>query len=186
MICQNAKGQRGPDIILRRRSHMPKSRREFLTQTSLGLVGAALASCSKTQRAGEAPSTPKPGEPPAGAPPAFGTAPPVGPEVSSTTFIEAEKLVISELKPPEIKMAADSWRVTMAPLYERRIGPRRVAIEPAVAPATIWNPTLRGEKARPQRDLFIRSAVNPGPLPPNDQDIAFPPLAPLSPSLHRR
>src|SRR5262249_58471710 len=117
---------------------MPKSRREFLTHTSLGLVGAALASCSKIQKTREAPSTPKPGEPPAGAPPAFGTAPPVGPEVSSTTFIEAEKLVISELKPPEIKMAADSWRVTMAPLYERRIGPRRGAIEPAAPPPPVW------------------------------------------------
>src|SRR5262249_10434576 len=114
---------------------MPKSRREFLTHTSLRLVGAALASCSKLQKTSEAP---KAGEPPAGAPPAFGTAPAVGPEVSPTTFVEAEKLVIAELKPPEIKMAADSWRVTMAPLYERRIGPRRGAIEPAAPPPPVW------------------------------------------------
>jgi Asp-tRNA(Asn)/Glu-tRNA(Gln) amidotransferase A subunit family amidase len=165
---------------------MSKSRRAFLTQTSLGLVGAVLASCSKTQKTSEAPSTPNPGEPPAGAPPAFGTASAVGPEVSSTTFVEAEKLVITELKPPEIKMAADSWRVTMAPLYERRIGPRKVAIEPGVAPATIWNPTLPGEKSRPERDRFIRSAANPGPLPANDQDIAFAPVTRLSRWIERR
>src|SRR5215831_555194 len=162
---------------------MPKSRREFLTQTSLGLVGAALASCSKTQKTGEAL---KPGEPPAGAPPAFGTAPAVGPEVSPATFAEAEKLVITELKPPEIKMAADSWRVTMAPLYERRIGPRKVALEPTVAPATIWNPTLPGDKSRPERDRFIRSSANPGPLPANDQDIAFAPVTRLSRWIERR
>jgi Asp-tRNA(Asn)/Glu-tRNA(Gln) amidotransferase A subunit family amidase len=162
---------------------MPKSRREFLTQTSFGLVGAALASCSKTQKTSEAP---KPVEPPAGAPPAFGTAPAVGPEVSPTTFVEAEKLVITELKPLEVKMAADSWRVTMAPLYERRIGPRRVALEPAVAPATIWNPTLPGDKPRPERDRFIRSSTNPGPLPTNDQDIAFAPVTRLSRWIERR
>src|SRR5215468_8401885 len=152
---------------------MPKSRREFLTQTSLGLVGAALASCSKTQKTSE---VPKAGEPPAGAPPAFGTAPAVGPEVSPTTFVEAEKLVITELKPPEVKMAADSWRVTMAPLYERRIGPRKVALEPAISPATIWNPALPGDKSRPERDRFIRGSANPGPLPATDQDIAFAPV----------
>src|SRR5215471_7542422 len=162
---------------------MPKSRREFLTHTSLGLVGAALASCSKTQKTSEAPT---PGEPPAGAPPAFGTAPAVGPEVSPTTFVEAEKLVITELKPPEIKMAADSWRVTMAPLYERRIGPRKVALEPAISPATIWNPTLPGDKPRPERDRFIRSSANPGPLPANDQDIAFAPVTRLSRWIERR
>src|SRR5215472_3387040 len=162
---------------------MPKSRREFLTQTSLGLVGAALASCSKTQKTSE---VPKAGEPPAGAPPDFGTAPAVGPEVSPTTFVEAEKLVITELKPPEMKMAADSWRVTMAPLYERRIGPRKVGLEPTVAPATIWNPTLPGDKSRPERDRFIRSSANPGPLPATDQDIAFAPVTRLSRWIERR
>jgi len=162
---------------------MPKSRREFLTHASLGLVGAALASCSKTQKTSEAPT---PGEPPAGAPPAFGTAPAVGPEVSPTTFVEAEKLVITELKPPEIKMAADSWRVNMAPLYERRIGPRKVALEPTIAPATIWNPTLPGDKSRPERDRFIRTSANPGPLPATDQDIAFAPVTRLSRWIERR
>ena len=165
---------------------MPKSRREFLARTSLGLIGAALASCSKTQKSSETPSAQNPGEPPAGAPPAFGTAPAVGPEVSPTTFVEAEKLVITELKPPEIKMAADSWRVTMAPLYERRIGPRKVAIEPILAPATIWDPILPGQKAGPQRDRLVRSATDPGPLPAADQDIAFAPVTRLSRWIERR
>src|SRR6516162_511479 len=165
---------------------MPKSRREFLTRTSVGLIGAALTSCTKTQKAGDTPSAQKPGEPPAGAPPAFGTAPAVGPEVSPTTFVEAEKLVITELKPPETKMAADSWRVTMAPLYERRIGPRKVALEPAVAPATIWDPILPGQKPGPERDRFVRSATDPGPLPTNDQDIAFAPVTRLARWIEKR
>ncbi len=165
---------------------MPKSRREFLTHTSLGLVGAALASCGKTQRSSETPATPKAGEPPAGAPPAFGTSAAVGPEVSPSTFAEAEKLVITELSAPERKVAADSWRVTMAPLYERRIGPRKVAIEPAVAPATIWDPILPGQKPGPQRDRFVRTAVDPGPLPVHDQDIAFAPVTRLSRWIEKR
>ena len=64
---------------------MPKSRRQFLIRTSLGLVGAALTSCRKSEQ--------KPAEAPAGTtagtPPAFGTAPAVGPEVSSSTFADA-------------------------------------------------------------------------------------------------
>src|SRR5260370_14332340 len=136
---------------------MRKARWEFLTHTSLGLVGVPLASCGKTQRSSETPATPKAGEPPAGAPPAFGRSAAVGPEVSPSTFAEGEKLVITELSAPERKVAADSWRVTMAPLYERRIGPRKVAIEPAGGPATIWDTLLAGAKAGPQHDPFLRT-----------------------------
>src|SRR5260370_1902367 len=159
---------------------MPKSRREFLTHTSLGLVGVALASCGKTQRSSETPATPKAGEPPAGAPPAFGTSAAVGPEVSPSTFAEGEKLVITELSAPERKVAADSWRVTMAPLYERRIGPRKVAIEPAVAPATIWDPILPGQKPGPQRHRFVPTAAHPPLLPRHHPHISLAPVTPLS------
>ncbi len=85
---------------------MSKSRRHFLN-TSLGLMGAA-AACSRKQ--------PKTGEPPAGAPPAFGTAPAVGPQVSPSTFAEAEKLVQFELTPAERSQAAGNWRNSLAPL----------------------------------------------------------------------
>ena len=103
---------------------MPKSRREFLTHTSLGLLGAAIASQADAQQ---------PAELPPGAPPAFGTAPPVGPEVSADTFAQAEKLVEVELSAAERAQAASNWRNSMAPLYERRMGPRKVAIETACA-----------------------------------------------------
>lgn len=164
---------------------MAKSRREFLTHTSLGLVGAALASCGKTQPSSGTQSQ-QPVEAPAGAPPAFGTAAAVGPEVSPNTFSEAEKLVITDLNTSERKVAADSWRSTMAPLYERRIGPRKVALEPTVAPATIWDPVLPGQKAGPERDRFVRSVIDPGPLPQNDQDIAFAPVTRLARWVEKR
>ena len=137
---------------------MSKSRRQFLTHAPLALVGAAVASYSQTQ---------KPAEPPPGAPPAFGTAPPVGPEVSPATFAQAEKLVEVELSADELALAAGNWRSAMAPLYESRVGPRKVALEATLAPATLWNPVLPGEKTGPASNEFVRSKTGPGPLPTN-------------------
>src|SRR5262249_21943618 len=73
-------------------------------------------------------------------------------------------------------VAAASWRRTMAPLLERRVGPRKIAIEPHVAPATRWDPATIGARSGPAHDVFVRSAVDPGPLPANDADIAFAPV----------
>lgn len=156
---------------------MSKSRRQFLAEASIGLLGAAVASTLE----GQQPSpTPKPTEPTPGAPPAFGTAPPVGPEVSSATFAEAEKLMRVELTPAELQEAAGNWRMSMAPLYERRTGPRKTELEPTLAPYSRWNPVLPGETAGPQRDVFVWSKADPGPLPKNDEDIAFAPLTKLA------
>src|SRR5580698_6450682 len=143
---------------------MSKSRRQFLTQTSLSLLAAATAYRAYAQQ---------PFDLPPGAPPAFGAGPAVGPEVSPSTFAEAEKLVQVELSAAERTMAANSWRKTMAALYERRTGPRKVALESTLAPASRWNPALPGMKVGPERDQFIRSQRDPGPLPANDEDIAF-------------
>jgi len=164
---------------------MPKSRRQFLA-TSLGLVGAAVASRAGAQDTQDTQNTQKPGEPPPGAPPAFGTAPAVGPEVSPVTFAQAEKLVDVELTAAERSQAAGNWRSAMAPLYERRIGPRKVAIESTVAPWSRWDSALPGQKPGPDRDEFIRTKLDPGPLPASDQDIAFAPVTRLSRWIERR
>jgi Asp-tRNA(Asn)/Glu-tRNA(Gln) amidotransferase A subunit family amidase len=68
----------------------------------------------------------------------------------------------------------------MAPLYERRTGPRKIELEPTLAPYSRWNPILPGEAPAPARDRFIRSSTDPGPLPARDEDIAFAPLTHLS------
>jgi Asp-tRNA(Asn)/Glu-tRNA(Gln) amidotransferase A subunit family amidase len=156
---------------------MSKSRRQFLTQTSLSLLAAATVSRSYAQQ---------PGNLPPGAPPAFGVGPAVGPEVTPSTFAEAEKLVQIEMTLPEQTMAASSWRKTMAALYERRTGPRKVALEATLAPATRWNPTLPGLKTIPERDRFVRSNTDPGALPARDQDIAFASLTQLSRWIEQR
>src|SRR5882762_9206814 len=126
---------------------MSGSRRRFLKTTALGVLGAA-ALRGSAQTASNLP----PGEPPA-----FGTGPEVGPEVSPATFAETEKLVQLQLTEAERDMAATSWRRTMASLYERRTGPRKLALESTLAPASRWDPVLPGIKLPAKQDRFIRS-----------------------------
>jgi Asp-tRNA(Asn)/Glu-tRNA(Gln) amidotransferase A subunit family amidase len=159
---------------------MSKSRREFLAATSIGLLGAAAAAVSLDA------GVQNPTEPPPGAPPAFGAGPAVGPEVSTATFAEAEKLVQVELTESERAMAARSWRKTMAALYERRTGPRKVALETPLAPYSRWDPVLPGQKAGPARERFVRSNDDPGPPPARDEDIAFAPVTKLSRWIEQR
>ena len=159
---------------------MPGSRRDFLAQSALGLLSAAVAAHAQTPQS--APSQ----EPTPGAPPAFGTAPPVGPEVSAATFAEAEKLVQVEMSAHDRTEAAGNWRMQMAPLYERRTGPKKLAIEEGVAPATQWNPMLPGLKSYPTANVFVRSAASGAALPANDEDIAFATVTQLSRWIERR
>ena len=93
---------------------MAESRKHFLGGASAGLIAATVA-WQKSEL--------KTSEPPAGAPPAFGTTPEAGPPVSTATFAEAEKLVQFEMSAAHRQMAADSWRRTLASVYERRTGP---------------------------------------------------------------
>jgi Asp-tRNA(Asn)/Glu-tRNA(Gln) amidotransferase A subunit family amidase len=155
---------------------MSKSRRDFLTITSLGFLGAAATARLLAQAASNLPP---------GAPPAFGTGPAFGPEVSEATFGEAEKLVQFPLAEPERAMAAASWRKTLASVYERRTGPRKLALEDTLAPATTWNPMIPGVKASEHRDRFIRSNDSSS-LPAKDEDIAFAPVAHLSRWIEQR
>jgi Asp-tRNA(Asn)/Glu-tRNA(Gln) amidotransferase A subunit family amidase len=155
---------------------MPTSRREFLTRTSLGALGAAGVYRGFVER-GFAQSG---GELPPGSPGAFGAGPAVGPEVTTTTFAEAEKLVQFSLTDAERKIAAESWRRTLAGVYERRVGPRKLALEATLAPATRWDPMLPGIKVGPQRDRFVRSADAAPALPTKDEDIAFATVTHLS------
>ncbi|HEV2064946.1 MAG TPA: amidase family protein, partial [Thermoanaerobaculia bacterium] len=156
---------------------MSESRREFLARTAAGVVGAAAASRSvaEAQASPAAQVTPA-----AGTPPAFGTAPPVGPEISVATIAEAEKLVRVELTPNERAQAAGNWRQSLASTMERRTGPRKVALEPTLSPATRWDPMIPGVPAGPTRDRFVRSKADPGALPKRDEDIAFAPVSALS------
>jgi Asp-tRNA(Asn)/Glu-tRNA(Gln) amidotransferase A subunit family amidase len=146
---------------------MANSRREFLTKTSMSLLGAAMMTNTAEAKTGrQTPSTP-------GAPPAFGTAPPVGPVVTPATFTEAEKLMQVELTPAELAQAAGNWQQSMAPLYERRQGPKKMALTDTDVPATLWNPAIPQATIGVGRDIFAGTGGRDIPLPASDEDIAF-------------
>ncbi len=151
---------------------MSKSRREFLSRAALSLVGAGVSSTGFGQNG-------SPALPP-GAPTTFGAAPAVGPEVTSATFAEAEKLVQVEMTAAERAQAAGNWRSSMAPYYERRVGPRKVAIDSGTAPWSRWDCALPGTVAGPAHNQFVRSKADPGPLPESEEEIAFAPVTKLS------
>jgi len=150
---------------------MPRSRRDFLTKSSLSLMGAAMA--AKTASAKQTPSTP-------GAPPAFGTSAPVGPAVSVETFQEAQKLVQVEMTPHDLAQAAGNWQQSMASVYERRTGPRKLAIEDTISPATVWNPLLSAPVAASGTGVLPKRLYHLPGLPEKEEDIAFAPVSLLS------
>jgi len=110
----------------------------------------------------------------------------VGPEVSTSTFEEAEKLVRVELTAAERKEAAGSWRVAMAPLYGRRTGPKKVSLEATLAPASRWDPRLPGQQQADLKRRFVRYPMKSAPLPQRDDDIAFAPVTQLSQWIEQR
>jgi hypothetical protein len=148
-----------------------KSRRQFLMKAPIGLVGAAVAVRAQDSIGGA---------PPPGAPPTFGNAPPSGPAVSAQTFAEGEKLMQVSLTPAQREVAAASWPSSMAGLAARRVGPRALALDDSLAPATLWNPVQAVHAATPRRDRFVRSRAAGGALPANDDDIAYASVSVLS------
>ena len=156
---------------------MDRARRQFLVQSALGVLGAAVAPHLDAQQS----APPGQAAPPPGQPPAFGTAPAVGPEVSVATFTEAEKLVRVEMTGKDRAQAASNWREAMAGLYERRTGPRKVALETEVAPYSLIRCVQPGlGTSGPAQSRFVRSSADPGPLPAGDAEIAYAPVTKLS------
>lgn len=157
-------------------------RRQFLIQAPLGLLAVAGVTHAADSAEGSAQDSPPAAAPP-GAPPTFGATPGFGPEVTPATFAEAEKLMQVTLTPAQRRMAAASWRVSLASTTERRTGPRKVALEANVAPGTVWYPVQAAGGAKPARTgapRFLRSRAAVPPLPARDEDIAFAPVTVLA------
>ncbi len=150
----------------------PSSRRSFLARGSFAVAASALVPLAAEPQAAE-PPTP-------GAPPAFGTAPAAGPAVTPSSFAEAGKIVQVDLTGADRAQAAGNWRVSMAPLYERRTGPRKVVLEDSLAPWSRWGSALPGTHPGPSQNRFVRSAALATSLPKDDAEIAFAPVAQLS------
>src|SRR6202522_763598 len=163
---------------------MKKSRREFLTHTSLGVLATLAANRNSVAKDPDVPAAP-PGAAP-GEPSAFATSPPAGPQVSSATFAAAEKLARIELTDSELTQAGGGGRVAMAPLYERRTGPKKLLLEETLAPASRWDPRLPGDRPLALHRTFVRVESNSEPLPKQDEDIAFASVAQLSRWIEQR
>jgi Asp-tRNA(Asn)/Glu-tRNA(Gln) amidotransferase A subunit family amidase len=159
------------------------TRRDFLIQAPVGLLGLAAACRGDTQPGGAATAaaTATPG-----APVAFGTAPLAGPEVTAATFAEASKLMQVTHTEPERAMMAEAWRRTLASQMERRSGPRKVTLPETLSPASVWHPVAAVGASVPSRNEFVRATDDPGPLPADDAAIAFAPVSQLSRWIERR
>jgi Asp-tRNA(Asn)/Glu-tRNA(Gln) amidotransferase A subunit family amidase len=150
------------------------TRRAFLVQSA----SAALAVAASAQvPVSQAPPT-------AGAPPAFGTSPAIGPKVTPDDFAHAEKLMQVSMTPAKRAEAAGNWQHSMGALFERRTGPRKVALEEGLAPATVWNPVLSGRDTHlsnaSTKDLAQIFSMVTLPPPTDDESIAFAPVTSLS------
>jgi len=155
---------------------MAKSRREFLAKGSMGLVGAAMTAGAQQTPGSPASSTPASSSPVSstpGAPPAFGTSAPVGPAVSAETFVQAEKLVQVEMTTRDIAEAAGNWQQSMAAVYERRTGPRKLALKETDVPAMVWFPEIPGVDLPAGGESFAARHYHFYPPPSADEDIAF-------------
>ncbi len=163
-------------------THAMNTRRQFLITAPMGML-AATAACRDQAPAPSSPAAaaPSPAAPLApGAPPTFGTGPVTGPPVTAATFAEAEKLAQVTLRPADRDLAAAAWQRSLAPLLERRTGPRIVALDDTVAPATVWTPSRLDTHAAPARDVFVRTRGAAVPLPASDADIAYAPVTQLA------
>jgi Asp-tRNA(Asn)/Glu-tRNA(Gln) amidotransferase A subunit family amidase len=152
-------------------------RRQFLINAPLGLLAVTGAVHAKDA----APDPLAQDSPTPGAPPTFGATPAVGPAVSPAAFVEAEKLAQVSMTPAQRQMAAENWRISLASTMERRTGPRKVALEPELAPATVWDPaSVTSDAHGPARERFVRTHAGAGALPARDEDIAYAPVTRLS------
>jgi len=102
------------------------------------------------------------------------------------TFGEAEKLVQVNLSTTDRAQAAETWRVNVASLYERRTGPRTIALEPTLG---LGRATIPFSPARaPAPSAINLSAPRPtqAPCPTSDADIAFASVTQLSRWIEQR
>ena len=140
----------------------------------VGLIGTA------TLARAQPPATP----PVAQAPPDPGAAPPRAQAITAATFAEAEKLAAVALSAAQREQAAETWTATMGGLAARRVGPGALHLEESIAPASVWRPLEATGAAwrdgTAGHDLFVRSAIDPAPLPARDEDIAHAPVHRLS------
>jgi len=154
---------------------MTQTRRDFLTQATLGLGAAAVAATAQADSPASMPAEPASPAVPAVAP---------GPAISMQTLAEAEKLARVQLLAHERRQAARSWDANMGSLFERRDGSKPIALGERHAPYSSWDPRGPARTTGPLQSRYVGSAKTSQPLPASDTDIAFAPVTLLSQWIH--
>jgi Asp-tRNA(Asn)/Glu-tRNA(Gln) amidotransferase A subunit family amidase len=86
----------------------------------------------------------------------------------------------------DLRQAARDWGAAIAPLLERRTGPRAIDLEPELAPWSTWKAAPQVGQSAACAGTFVASGIDPGPLPASEADIAFAPITHLSRWIERR
>ena len=138
---------------------MSNSRREFLT--AVGILGAAAACRNEVPKAT---AEQKSGEPPAGTPPAFGTAPEVGPPVDRrhlpkprNSWMPTDRVRTSQAAH---ELAAVRWR-----RCTNGDGPPKVPSRRRSRHTSRWDPLIPGVQAVPQKDRSSGQTTIPDHCP---------------------
>jgi Asp-tRNA(Asn)/Glu-tRNA(Gln) amidotransferase A subunit family amidase len=145
----------------------PSTRRQFIAAG--GAAAAAMAVPGAAQ--------PPPPGPPAPAPE---PAAPLPPGVGAATIAEAEKLAAVEFTEAERAQVL----LTIGEEIERYRGRRAVELPNDLAPATVFRARLPGTPV-PAHARLVPSRGDPGPLPADDESIAYAPVHRLSKWIER-
>ncbi len=99
-----------------------------------------------------------------------------GPPITPATLVEAEKLAAVEFTEAERAVILTGIKDDVA----RYQGRRSQALANRLAPATVFDPRLPSMQIDAESHPIVRSEIDPGPLPTDDQDIAYAPVTSLS------
>ncbi|MEE8155991.1 MAG: amidase family protein, partial [Phycisphaerales bacterium] len=102
--------------------------------------------------------------------------------ITEATFAEAEKLAGVEFTDKERTQMLRGIKGEVA-RYRRR---RAQALPNGLGPAAVFDPRFPGATLVDVSDRLVRSDASPGPLPSDDEDIAFAPVTTLSRWIQRR
>lgn len=163
------------------------TRRDFLLTTGVFAAGAMVATpawARLQQQESKFPQT-QPASSPATKPATAPASRPDGsvPGVTKETFAQAEKLAGITFTDDEREMLSK----TIADQLELSKARLKHPLPPnTLAPALVFNPILPGTKIAFSQRPIVRSDGDPGPLPSNDEDIAFAPVTRLSRWIERK
>ncbi len=96
--------------------------------------------------------------------------------ITALNLAEAEKLIAVEYSPEQRELVL----IDLEEQINRIKNLRSVSLPNALAPASVFDPRLPGTDFELEQRPIVTSSNGPGPLPANDEDIAFTPLVSLS------